>query len=480
MMSLRTVQLWGVATKAATVGLSILQTAIILRILTLAEYGIVGIVVSLGSLVGVSQHVGIVDATIREIAVATDPRRRAHVFWVSLWFRLLVTAPISVALALLGPFIGARVYPLPDVPRLIQLMSVILILQGIQGVVGGAYTGQRAFGRLYLFQLIMAVVNVPLFAGMTAWHGVQGFFEAVILTTVLFILLLSVFLRDALGGILAHPRLSDVRAVLRDIVHTGMWIYVARILSVAWQRVPVLILGRWASPEVVGLFNAALTFGSKLVILAAALGEVNLAFLSSAFAKSRETFRNLARETLEDVGAAVLLGAGFLALFADVLLRVLAGEAGVSAAVVTALVTWGYGLFAFLDIAANTVFVPARRAQFRALSFAALFGGTLGTIVLLRDLPLAAAGAGTLVGGVLGLLAGELLARTRMGLTLFSGRLGVLLIPGGLLAFGAYLHPSLPLRALLFLAAGGAIVWLAFPSLVRRLRGRPSPLSPES
>jgi O-antigen/teichoic acid export membrane protein len=458
----------------ATAALGILQTAIILRILSPAQYGIIGIVVSLGSLVGVSQHVGVVDATIREIAVAVDARRRAHVFWVSLWFRLLVTVPISVVFAALGPLIGTRLYPFPDVPRLVQLTSLILILQGIQGVVGGAYTGKLAFGRLYLFQLLMAAVNVPLFAGMTSWHGVRGFFEAVVVSTGAFIVLLALFLREALGGTLVHPRLQEMRIVLSDIVHTGAWTYVARILSVAWQRVPVLLLGWWASPDVVGLFNAALTFGSKLVILASALGEVNLAFLSSAFARSRQAFTDLAKETLEDVGAAVLVGAGFLALFADVLLNVLAGEAYGSAATVTTFVTWAYALFAFLDIAANTVFVPARRAQFRALSFGALFGGTLGTMFFLRATPLLAGGMGTVIGGLFGTIVGEVLARNRMQMTLFSGKLGILLVPGGLLAVGSFAQPSLVLRVALFLCAGGAILWIAFPSLMHRVRRRPT------
>lgn len=468
---LRTVQVWGVLTKAGTVGLGILQTAVVLRLLGPEAYGIVGIVISLGALVGVSQHVGAVDAAIREIAVADTARRRAAVFWVSLWFRLVVTVPISLILYVLAPWIGSHVYALPDIPHLVRLMSVVLVLHGVQGILGGAFTGQRAFGTLYLLQLVMSMLNVPLFGGLTFVHGVRGFFEAVILAAFGFSLLLACFLRRALGGTIAHPGVLEARAVLRDIIHTGGWTYGARILSVAWQRFPVLLLGRWASPDVIGLFSAAVTFGSKLQLLAAALGEVNLAFLSSAFATSRDAFRRLAVRTLEDVGAVTLIGSLFLILFADVLVPFLAGAAYVGAVPLMVAVTWAYAAFAFLDIATNTVFVSSRHAHLRAASFAVLAGVSVIAMIFLRTTPLRAASVGVLLGGIAGLLAAVVLTRRRMALPLFPGTLAAPLVLSAVLS--ALPIRSLSVRALLFFVLAGWTFSIAFPSMVARLRGQP-------
>lgn len=464
-------QVWSVLTKVGTVGLGILQTAIVLRLLGPGPYGIVGIVISLGALVGVSQHVGAVDAAIREIAVADTARRRAAVFWVSLWLRMAVTVPISVLLFLLAPWIGAHVYALPDIPHLVRLMSVILVLHGIQGILGGAFTGQRAFGMLYALQLVMSLLNVPLFAFLTSVHGVRGFFEAVILAALGFIILLAVFLRRALGGTIAHPGVSEARFVLRDIVYTGGWTYGARILSVAWQRVPVLLLGRWASPDVVGLFNAAVTFGSKLQLLAAALGEVNLAFLSATFATSRDAFRRLAVRALEDVGAVTLVGSLFLTLFADVLVPAVAGSAYAGAVPLMVTVTWAYAAFAFLDIAANTVFVSSRKAHLRAASFAVLAGVGVTAMILLRVDPLQAASVGILAGGIAGLLAAVLFARRWAGLMLLPKTLVFPLMLSAVLTVLPV--RSLSLRALFFFCLAGWTFAIAFPSLVARLRGQP-------
>lgn len=467
MRDIRTVQAWGVLTKVGTVGLGILQTAIVLRLLGPEAYGIVGIVVSLGALVGVSQHVGVVDAAIREIAVAADPRRKAAVFWTSLWFRLAATVPISLVLALLAPWIAARFYPLPDMANLIRLISLVLVLHGIQGVLGGAYTGQRAFGRLYLLQLVMAVLNVPLFAGLVWLHGARGFLEAIILAAVGFSALLALFLRQALEGTLTHPSRADMRAVFRDIVHTGAWTYLARILSVAWQRLPVLLLGVWSTPEVVGLFTAAVTFGAKLQLLAAALGEVNLAFLSNAFAQSRDAFRRMAVRTLEDVGAVTLLGGLCLVLFPDVLIPALAGAQYLAAIPLVAAVTWGYAAYAFLDIATNTVFVPARQSQFRALSFGVLLAVTLGVMAVLRSTPVSGATSGVLLGGMAGLAAAVVLAGTAMRLPLFPRTLVFPLLLAGALA--ALQNVPLGARAFLFAVVAVYTGVVAYPSLAARL-----------
>lgn len=461
MPHLRTVQTWSVLAKAGTTALGIVQTAIVLRLLGPEAYGIVGIVLALGTLVGVSQHVGAVDAAIREIAIADAPARRAGIFWVSLWSRLAVTIPISLLLAGAADWIGTRVYPFPDLPALVRLMSIILILHGVQGILGGVFSGRRAFGVLYVFQLVTAAVNIPIFSWFVRWHGTVGFFEAVAVAALIFIVLLAIPLRRVLGGTLAHPSLSVSRDILRDVMHTGGWTYLARILSVAWQRVPVLALGRWASPEVVGIFSAALTFGSKLQILAAALGEVNLAYVSSAFVKGQDAFRRLAHQTLRDVAAGTLVGSLFLMLFADLLVRVLAGAAYAAAIPLIAVVTWGWAAFAFLDIATNSVFVPARQSQLRAVVFAVMFAVTMLIVGALRPIPLTGVTVGMLAGSVAALAVGDIFASARLTV----GFVPRSLWPPVVVAAGlSILSPSLslPVRGVLFAAFAFWVSWIAF------------------
>lgn len=458
MSELRKVQMWGLATKIITLILGIVQTAIVVRILQPTQYGIAGIVVSLGSLVGVSQQVGITDATIREIAIAQSPKHRAHIFWVSLWFRLIFTVPISIILALVAPIVSEKIYNLPEITNLLRLMSLILIIQAIQGVLGGVYTGLRAFKLLYFFQIAMALTTIPVFVALCYFRGVSGFFQATLWSAVLFIVLMIFFLRKTVGGGLEHPNRKDFVIVWKEIFHTSIWTYIAKIFSVSWQRVPLLILGWLSTPYVAGLYNAALSIGSGIVILASAIGEVNLAFLSNAFSKGVQDFKEMAEKTLDEVGGILILAAAFLALFPEVVLKILAGDSFMAATSVAVTITWAYALFSFIDIASNTIFVPARRSQFRAFALIILLIASIVSIYVFKQNPLAGTGWGILLGSFLGLLSAEFFARRKMQISLFSNKLILVSIPGAALLAATLWHPSLFLRVMIFVIFGGMIV----------------------
>jgi len=451
MSSLLKIQFFGTLTKIVTVTLGVIQTAVLLRILTPTQYGIIGIVTALASLVGVSQHLGVVDATIREIAMTDDVKHRAHIFWVSIWFRMLFTIPISLLLVIFASYIGNNIYHLPEITGFILMMSVILILQGIQGVLGGVYTGLRHFKELYSIQIITALVNVIVFSMFAYFFGVKGFFMAMMITVIIFILLLSVFLRRVIGGSLEHPRKADFIVVWKDIFHTGFWTYIARIFSVAWQQVPMLILGKIASPEIAGFYNVALSFGSKLTILASAIGEVNLAFLSNTYAKSVEQFRKLSNKTLSEVGVVILFGTGTMALFADILLKIFAGNSYAPALQITVLVSWAYALFAFLDISTNTIFVPTRKAQYKAFSFGILVLVTFGVMFFLKENPLSAAGWGVLVGGLVALVAMIFFSEMFTGIKIFSLKLIGIFLFGIPLCYLTIIYPNIIIRICIFL-----------------------------
>lgn len=461
MSDLRTTQIWGSLTKVVTLTFGVLQTVIILHILSPAQYGIIGIVTALASLVGVSQNVGVTDATIREIAMTNDVKHRAHIFWVSLWFRMLFTLPISLLLALFAGAIGAHVYKMPEMQTFIYLMSAVLVLQGIQGVLGGVFSGLRAFGLLYIFQVITALLNIIIFSIFSHLYGVTGFFAAMLLSTLIFILILALFLPKVIGGRLEHPSRNDFIVVWKDIFHTGFWTYLARIFSVAWQQAPMLVLGKWVTPETVGLYNVALSFGSKLTVLAAAIGEVNLAFLSNAYAKGKEDFRLLAGKTLDEVGVVLLLSAGAMALLSDLLLKIFAGSAYAPALNVTVLVSWAYAFFAFLDISTNTVFVPSRRSHLRTISFCILIIVTMGVMIALKQNPLVAAGWGVLAGSTVAVFASGLLSWRYCEISIISNKLLAVFLFAMTLFACSLVYPSLVVRLVVLFVVGSTIVWFA-------------------
>lgn len=467
MAELRKTQFWGSVTKIVTIILGVLQTVIILHILTPAQYGIIGIVTAIASLVGVSQNVGVTDATIREIAMTEDVRHRAHIFWVSLWFRMFFTLPISILLILFAKFIAIQVYNIPQIEIYIYIMGLVLVLQGVQGVLGGVFSGLRSFNLLYAFQIATAVINTVLFSFLTFKFGILGFFVAMALSTMIFIVLLAVFLKKVIGGKLEHPKKDDFVTVWKDIFHTGFWTYIARIFSVGWQQAPMLVLGKIAGPDVVGLYNVALSFGSKLTVFAAAIGEVNLAFLSNTFGKAKEKFGDMAGNTLADIGGVLFIFAGVMALTSDFLLKIFAGESYSNAVSVTILVCWAYAFFAFLDIATNTVFVSSRKSQFRAVSFAVLFVSTIVVIFGLKENPLMAAGWGVFIGALFAVSSSIVFSKWKTKVSMVTTKLFFAGLPATGMFFVSIYYPPAIFRIFAILFFVPLVAWIVWGSFFK-------------
>src|SRR3989344_6952970 len=300
-MDVARTQFLSLFTKAVTTVLGIIQSIIIIRVLSPTEFGITGLVMSVGGVIGVSQHLGIVDGAIREIAILKNKREVGKVFWVSHLVRQCVTIPLSVGLLLLAGVIAEQVYGRPEITLFLQIFAGVLILQGFQDVLGATLTGMKKFVSLYVIQIITATVNIAVFGYLTWKYHVQGFFWAIIITTLLMVVLIAGIVAKELAGHLRFPNIKEIKQYGKNLLHISVYMYISRIFYVIWQRLPLLILGGVITGDQLGYLNISLTFGSKLIILAAALSEVNLSWMSTLFATSKEKFLHIAEHTMHRV-----------------------------------------------------------------------------------------------------------------------------------------------------------------------------------
>lgn len=373
-MSLAKIQFWSLVTKAVTTMLGIVQSLLVVRFLSPAEFGLVGLVMSIGGAIGVSQHLGIVDGAIREIAVRNDKDEIGRVFWVSQLIRQLVTIPLSLALLLLAQPIAVGIYGRPEIVPYLMIFALVLILQGFQDVLGASLTGMKKFGSLYVIQIVTATLNVAVFGLLTWFWGIAGFFWAVVLTTTVMVGLFGKSLAGYLRGHLRRPSWSDVRVYGRTLFSIGAFMYLSRIFFVLWQRLPLLMLGGVLSANELGYMNVSLTFGSKLTIIAMALSEVNLSWMSTLYMQRREEFRELVIRNMKRVFLLLLMLTLGLLFFVPEILQYVIGEEYLPAAPLILLVTLAFFLYALLDIGTSSLFVAADEPKLRALVFGVLTG----------------------------------------------------------------------------------------------------------
>ncbi len=460
-MDLARTQFISLVTKGITMALGIVQVVIVVRLLSRAEYGLVGLVMSIGSLIGVSQHLGIVDGAIREIAVRSRKSEIGKVFWVSNLARQVVTLPLSLLLFGFASMIAVQLYHRPEIVGFLQLYAAVLVLQGLQDVLGATLTGLKRFTELYVVQIITAVLNVAVFGYFTWQASVSGFFWAVIVTTAAMVLLLGILVGRQLRGYLRVPTWQEIKHYGRDVMRVGAFMYLSRILFVAWQRLPILILGGVLAAEELGSLNVAQAFGSKLTIIAAALSEVNLAWMSTLFATQQAEFRQVVQRNMQRVLLLMTSLTLVLVFFTPEILQYVIGAEYLPAERLILVTTVAFFLYALTDIGTSSLFVSADQSRLRALIYGLMGVVTVVPIGLLYwvqpDSFLAT--LAVLAGVLAAYITMVIVAKRRFAVQLLTPHLMFFLIALAGSVVWLFTQPGLTARIILFALLAGYILW---------------------
>lgn len=459
-MSLARTQFLSLGTKAMTTALGIIQSLIIVKVLSPEEYGLIGLVMSIGGVIGVTQHLGIVDGAIREIAVLTNKRDIGKVFWVSHIIRQAVTLPLSLGLVLVAYVLATYVYGRPEITPFIQLFAAALVLQALQDVLGATLTGMKQFKTLYGVQIITAALNIAAFGYLTWQFKIAGFFWAIILTTTVMVVLFSLSIARNLRGHLAIPRWREISQYGRRVLRISAYMYLARIFFMVWQRLPLLVLGSVLANEQLGFINISFTFGSKLTILAMALSEVNLSWMSSLFVTEKETFRQVAARNMQRVLIVMTSLTLVLLFFTHEILRFIIPEY-LPAQDIIIVTTAAFFLYALTDIGTSSVFVPADKPRSRALVYGIMMSVTAvitAALLILRPDPFLAS-LGVMAGAIAAYGATVYIARRQFGVPLVTSQLALFLVALAAGTIWLVQEPPFIWRLLVFLVLGGYTAW---------------------
>ena len=473
-MDLGKTQFFSITTKAITTALGIIQSILIIRLLSRGEYGLAGLVMSIGGLIGVSQNLGIVDGAIREIAILKDKREVGKVFWVSHLARQVVTIPLSILLIIFSQYIALR-YHKPEIAQYIPLYAAVLILQGLQDVLAATLTGTKRFVQLYSAQIVTAVINIFAFGYLT-WVGhVYGFFWAIIITTSIMVVILAWFVWRELRGYLALPSMADIREYGRRVMKIGAYMYVSRILFVAWQQLPLLFLGGVLTNGQLGDLNISLTFGSRLTILAAALSEVNMSWMSSLFSQAKHEFKQVVQDNMQRLFV-LMTGMTLVLIFlAPEIIHYVIGKQYGAAGPLILVMTLAYFLYALTDIGTSSLFVPADETRIRMFIYIIMMAvsGGLMTLVLYTHPTSFNASVAVLLGSAVAYTCMIAFARRRFQISFLTPQLAVFLT--GLCVATVWLlrQPALTWRVGILIILMAYISYLAHKHqlLPRQVRG---------
>lgn len=282
-----------IISRFTAVGIGILQSLFIVKILPVAEYGLIGLVGSIAALVGVYQNLGISSGSTREIA-ATETRENAFkVFLGSLTVRYLISLPLVIGLFVLAPYLGNEHYGKPEIILPLRIFAVVLFVQALQSVLNSVIQGLKKFAFLFTFQAAIAVVSLLIYIPIIYFYQYIGYFVALLVFNLVSTLVLGVYCITLFRGHISFPSKGELFSIIKAVFSIGIYVYVIKIILTFWEKLGPAYLANSVSAEMLGLFTFALFVASKVVVISDAVTDVTLPSMTDVYERNRDKFKEI-------------------------------------------------------------------------------------------------------------------------------------------------------------------------------------------
>ncbi len=239
----RSAYLWTFAGTFVKQGLTFGLSILLARLLSPADYGLIGIVLVVISYLSSFQDLGLGDAVI----YFNDDDSALPTYFTT---TALMGSVLTIATFLLAPWI-ADFYHQPELVPLIRVMSFSIAVNGLRSVSQGIIRKNFQFRQLVVFETVAAIGSASL-AVLMAWLG----FGVWSLVTNLMV---SSVVQTGIIVSVVRPRLTwhlDLE-VLRRILKWGLPLTGSVVLWKVYDNADYLIIGRVLGPEALGLYTLA-------------------------------------------------------------------------------------------------------------------------------------------------------------------------------------------------------------------------------
>ena len=437
--------------------LQIGSLAVLSRLLTPAEVGLVAMVTAILGVAEIVRDFGLSAAAIQ--APTLSRAERSNLFWLN----LSIGAGCTVV-ALLGAPLLARLYDEPDVVPIVFALAGLFLVSGANTQYRADLSRDMRFGALAFTDVLAQVLSVAM-AITAALYGLGAW--AIVLQQVTFVV--TTFVCNALQCRWV-PRRPDRSVPMGRFLRFGSHLLGTNLMGFAVNNVDNVAIGAYWGPAALGLYSRAYQLLQvPLQQINAPLSRVVLPVLSRVQA-DREVFQHYFQRFQLAICYSLGLGFGLLAGVAQPLVHLLLGPAWWGAAPILAVLAIG-GVFKGIDSANYQVWV-AKGLTGRLLKFYAITR-PLMIATILAGLPWGPVGVATghLVAAVAHWAVGLVYVCRLSGLErgpLFAQSVRALIlviIPAGVLArVGA----GVPAGALvqLLCGVGLGLAWAALVALV--------------
>lgn len=446
--------------RGSAVILGLIQSFLILRILTKAEWGTVQLVVSIGAALGIYQHLGLASASTREIASAKSDKDVLKVFVSSVFIRYLITLPLAVGLFIYADTIAVSIYKNSALILPLKIYAVTMLVQGFQSIFNSVISGTKRFKQLFTYQVVVAFLNMVIFLPLVYFYKIDGYFWAYFIFNIINSVILGVVAFYPLKSNLTLPSKKDFFGMFREIFSISVAIYIVKILSTNWEKLGPNLLGISNSAEIIAVFAFAMLYSKKILNISDAVTDVNLPVLSEKFKEDTQSFKSIFKDNFDKIFSFIILSSVTASYWAPQIIDVLVGDKYSESYRYIPLVLLAFVVYAFLDIVKSSIFVPAKNTYSMVLTYLLLMVATLLSfkLSLFYYEPLFAMSLSMAAGTIFAYLASIIFIRMNLNYDFFSYKHWIILIQSFVIGWaGIYL--TFIYKAIIFPVVIGLIIY---------------------
>lgn len=305
--------MWMAAGRFLKAPTNLIAVAILARLLTPADFGVVAI-----GFVVVGLATVLVDGTFGMVLVQR-PKIDAAMIGASLLLSSVLGALFGLALIASGPLIQLY-FDFPELSEVLRVLATVLPISAAMAVTTGLLQRASRFGVLtinsFIAQLVYAIMAITLaFTGFGLWSLVWAQVAQAIVETLLGFVAVRPQYRIAISG-----------EALRETFRSGGMFTISKLFNWAAGNIDNLVIGRVLGATALGLYSRP---RSLMRTINQVIGTGTARVLFSSFARMQHDLprmRHAFDRTLSTTIVAATMASAFVVIFADLIVRVLLGS----------------------------------------------------------------------------------------------------------------------------------------------------------
>jgi O-antigen/teichoic acid export membrane protein len=449
--------------------IGMVPSILIPRILSVSDFGVVGIAKSLGKTFGVTQNLGLASGSTREISNHLNTKEDIFkIFVTSVFIKYLLSFPMALALFLMADYLSVK-YDNPALVIPLKIYSIVLVIQNVQSLFNSVVQGMQRFKLLFTYQVAITIPNVLLFVTLVYLYGVNGYFYASLAFNTLASIVLGVLALWPLRHSFVMPSREDFKRIGKAVFVVSLAVYAAKIIYTFWEGIGPLILGQTINSGEIGYFVFAALYAGQLMAISDSITDVNLSVFSKQYSMDSTQFKEVFMANFNKIYVLVLFIASSAIYWSYEITTLFYAEKYLPSLILIPPILSAFVFYSYINIAKSSIFVPAKLMRELVFSYLLILIGTVGFYIVLKQAfdPLMAMGIGMALGTVLSYISMNFFTMKKINLLLFNAKHVVLLLLAVLLALASGFSSSKVIEAFTtwYLLFPKFVLYLAFVAL---------------